>query len=267
MKNIMLKLRYDGTNYCGWQRQANGATIQGTLEEALNLVCRGRRPRRPVDEDEYLRYAEGGVPYTDIQITGCSRTDSGVHALEYVCNFHTESKLEPSVIKRALNAKLSKDITVLDAEYVAEDFHSRYAPKSKTYVYQVLNADSHDPFLRNYAYHVKFPLDVEAMNLAASCFVGTFDFRAFTTVEGSLKNTVRTITDCRVEKAGNLVAISVTGESFLHNQVRIIAGTIIKVGQGKLSHEEIPRIIESGKRELAGATAPGLGLFLEKVSI
>jgi len=264
MKNIMLKLRYDGTSYCGWQRQANGVTVQGTLEDALNLVlgC-------PNGHSRNLRNAGSADPLDGLlhKIIGSSRTDSGVHAREYVCNFHTESTLEPSVIKRALNAKLPKDIAVLDAEYVAEDFHSRYAPKSKTYVYQVLNADSHDPFLRNYAYHVKFPLDVGAMNLAAAQFVGTFDFSAFTTAEGSLKNTVRTITDCRVEKAGNLVAISVTGESFLHNQVRIIAGTIIKVGQGKLSCEEIPRIVESGNRELAGATAPGLGLFLEKVSI
>jgi len=244
MKNIMLKLKYDGTNYVGWQKQPNGATIQGEIEARLSALCG-----------------------ENITVIGCSRTDSGVHAREYVCNFSTNSLLQPYAIKRALNAKLPHDIVVLSAEYVADDFNSRYTVQSKTYVYQILNCEERDPFLGKYAYHVKQPLDVESMNLASKHFIGTYDFRAFTTAEGSEKNTTRTITDCCAERADNLVTIIVTGESFLHNMVRIIAGTIIKVGQGGILADEIPRIIESGERTLAGATAPAKGLFLSEVTI
>ena len=306
MMNVLLKLKYDGTNYVGWQKQANGVTVQGVLEDKLNeiLGCpnghSGNFPDAgsglPKNEDLSPKFfgkeekpparrsfLDGFGPKTSnegefrrndglhsdqrepIKIIGSSRTDSGVHAREYVCNFHTQSSLEPQTIKRALNAKLPKDIAVMDAEYAADEFHSRYDVKGKTYVYQVLNSVERDPFLQNYAYHVKTPLDIENMNLAAQYFIGEFDFRAFTTAEGALKPTVRNITDCHVEKSDNLVVITVAGQSFLHNMVRIIAGTIIKVGQGKLSPDDIPRIIDLGKRENAGVTAPAKGLFLEKV--
>jgi|GEM_PF-19845 len=353
MANILLKLRYDGTNYVGWQKQQNGVTVQGVLEDKLNeiLGCPNGHPGNfpaagaglPKNEDLSPKFfgkeekpparrsfSDGFGPKTSnegefrrndglhsersehIKITGCSRTDSGVHAREYICNFHTQSTLDPQIVKRALNAKLPKDIVVLDAEYATDDFHSRYDVKGKTYVYQVLNSVERDPFLQNYAYHVKTPLDVGNMNLAAAKFVGEFDFRAFTTSsclrelglpkrpreadvlgkrsgngeselfgrflseneqsgvcrdDGQEKNTVRVITDCFVEKTDNLVVITVTGQSFLHNMVRIIAGTIIKVGQGKLAPDDIPRIIESGQRANAGVTAPAKGLFLNEVKL
>jgi len=238
----MLKLRYDGTSYCGWQKQANGETVQGVLEQRLGELC-GEK----------------------ISVTGCSRTDAGVHAIEYVCNFRTESTFEPLTIKRALNAMLPKDIAVLDAEYAEDEFNSRFDVAGKTYIYQILNSVEHDPFLNGYAYHIKALLDVSAMNEAAEYFVGEFDFSAFTTAESQVKNTTRVITDCKVEKAGELVTITVAGLSFLHNMVRIIAGTIIKVGLGKLSPDDIPKIIQSGKRENAGATALAKGLFLKEV--
>ena len=244
MKNIMLKLRYDGTNYCGWQKQTNGETVQGALEDRLSEFC---------DEK--------------IAVTGCSRTDAGVHALEYVCNFRVKTLHEPATIKRALNAKLTKDIAVLDAEYVADEFNSRFDVAGKTYIYQILNSIEHDPFLHDYAYHIKAMLDVDAINDAAKLFVGEFDFSAFTTAESQEKNTVRVITDCYAEKMDNLVTITVEGLSFLHNMVRIIAGTIINVGLGKILPDDIPKIILSGKRENAGATAPAKGLFLQKVEL
>jgi len=242
MKNILLKLKYDGTNYCGWQKQVNGETVQSVFERRLGELCN-----------------------EEISVTGCSRTDAGVHAREYICNFKTSSMLEPQIIKRALNATLPKDIAILDAEHVDDDFHSRFDVKSKTYVYQILNSSEHDPFLNDYAYHIKIPLDIEAMNKSAKYFIGEFDFSAFTTAEGQEKNTVRKITDCNVQKSDNLIAITVIGESFLHNMVRIIAGTIISVGLGKLSPNDISNIIKLGKRENAGATAPAKGLFLQKV--
>jgi len=179
----------------------------------------------------------------------------------------TESSLEPPTIKRALNATLPKDIAVLDAEYVDDEFNSRFDVAGKTYVYQILNSIERDPFLNDYVYHIKIPLDVAAMNLAAKYFIGEFDFSTFTTAEGAEKNTVRVITDCKVGKADNLVSITVTGHSFLHNMVRIIAGTIINVGLGRLSSGDIPAIIQAGKREKAGATAPAKGLFLERVKL
>jgi len=242
MKNVMLKLKYDGTNYCGWQKQTNGVTVQDVLERRLGELC-----------------GEG------ISVTGCSRTDAGVHAIEYICNFQTHSLLEAQIIKRALNATLPKDIVVLDANYVADDFNSRFDVMGKTYIYQILNSVERDPFLINYAYHIKVPLDVAAMNKAAKYFIGEFDFSAFTTAESQDKNTVRVIADCFAEKTDNLITIMVEGQSFLHNMVRIIAGTIISAGRGKILPNDIPVIIQSKKRELAGATAPAKGLFLQKV--
>lgn len=242
MRNIKLTLEYDGTNYLGWQKQKIGTTIQGTLEKAIN-----------------------GLTNEEVEITGSSRTDAGVHAKGFVANFKTNSRIPADKFREAINHKLPDDIVILKSEEVEEEFHARYNARGKTYSYSILNRDVPSPINRNYLYHLKRKLDVEAMKEACKYFIGTYDFAAFKTSGSSVKTTVRTITELYIEEKDNIIKIYVTGDGFLYNMVRIIVGTLIMVGSNKINSNEIKDIIDSKEREKAGICVPATGLVLEKI--
>jgi len=244
-RNIKLTLEYDGTAYHGWQSQDNAVTVQSTVTAA---VCR--------------------LTGENCSITGSSRTDAGVHALGFVCNFFTESNIPADKFSYALNTLLPDDIVVIRSEEVPADFHSRYSARAKKYCYLIYNSVFPSAILRHRAYHVYYKLDVGAMNEAAAFFKGTHDFAAFCASEASVKTTVRTIMAADVRRLPHddrLIELSVTGDGFLYNMVRIIAGTLVEVGFGKLSPQDIPDIINSLDRRRAGRTAPAHGLYLAEV--
>ena len=182
LNNIKLTLEYDGTNYYGWQKQKGFKTIQGEIEEAIELVTKEH-----------------------CEVIGSSRTDAGVHARGFVANFKTNSKVPPNKFREALNVKLPNDIVITKSEQVDEEFHARYYAKGKTYEYYILNSDVPSALMRNQMYHYKYDLDVEAMKIAAKQFIGTHDFAAFKTQGSSVKGTIRTIFDVKVEKEKNII--------------------------------------------------------------
>ena len=242
MKNIKLIIEYDGTNYYGWQKQNDKVTIQGTLEEAVRNLTK--------EENEIL---------------GCSRTDSGVHARGFVASFKTESTVPPHKFREAINYRLPDDIVVLSSEEVSEDFHPRYLAKGKTYEYTIYNNLVPTALNRTFSYHYKYPLDIEAMKDACQFFKGTHDFKAFRSEGSSVKTTVRTIYDLNIKIEGDFIKISVSGDGFLYNMVRIIVGTLINVGRGKTDAVSISDIINQKDRTLAGDCVPPHGLFLKEV--
>lgn len=240
--NVKLKLQYDGTEYHGWQIQPNGVTIQEMLINAVKKITGD-----------------------DVNIIGCGRTDAGVHALNYVCNFHTNAKIPAERIPYALNTYLPDDIRVFNAEFADDNFHAKNSAVRKRYVYQILNSDINDVFMCKYSWHYKFPLDIENMKKAAKSFLGEHDFIGFASSGFTVKTTVRTIYSLDVTKSGNIVTIDVVGNGFLYNMVRIIAGTLAYVGSGKIDWHDMENIIKSKCRENAGITAPPQGLFLKEV--
>lgn len=242
MRNIMLKLCYDGTGFHGFQRQENGITIQQVVEEAIKKVT--------------------GETVT---ITGCSRTDAGVHAMEYVCNFKTQSTVPEDKFCFALNSYMPDGISCTASRKVPEDFHSRYSAKSKTYVYSIYNAPHKNPILCRFAWHYPIKIDVEKMKVAAAQIVGTHDFTAFMASGGQQKTTVKTVNFLDITQEDNQIFISINADGFLYNMVRIIAGTLVYAGTGKLAPESISDIIKSGDRTLAGITAPPQGLCLKEI--
>jgi tRNA pseudouridine38-40 synthase len=242
MKNIKLILEYDGTNYAGWQRQKNAVTVQQTLEDTIEKLT-GEK----------------------VETVGSSRTDSGVHARGFVCNFLTSSSIPTSSFREAINSKLPRDITVICSEEVPTEFHSRYSSTGKKYSYTILNRVQPPAIGRNYVYHYKHQLDVEAMKKACNYFIGTHDFSAFRSTGSSVKTSTRTITNAVVAKDSNKIIFYVEADGFLYNMVRIIVGTLIEVGTGKLDPENIKNIIDSKDRKKAGKTAPANGLCLEEV--
>lgn len=242
MRNIKLTIEYDGTSYFGWQKQPIGNTIQQKVEEAIKKVTK-----------------------EEVEILGSSRTDSGVHAKAYVANFKTNSNIPGKNFKAALNLKLPKDIVIMNSEEVAEDFHARYMTTGKTYCYTILNREEPPALERNYVYHVKKQLDVESMKEACKYFLGKHDFKAFQRPGGTVKTSVRTITDIHIETEGNKIKIYVSADGFLYNMVRLIVGTLLKVGRGKEKPEYIKEVIDSGDRKKAGICVPPTGLCLEKV--
>lgn len=242
MRNIKLTIEYDGTNYSGWQRQKNGISIEGTIEDAIKKV---------INED--------------IKIIGSSRTDAGVHARGQVANFFTETKIPIDKIPYAINSKLPCDIVILDAEDVPDDFHSRYSCTGKRYSYTILNRKIPSAILRNYTAHCSYKLDFELMKKAEKFFIGTHDFSAFRSTGSSVKTSIRTVSYLNLEKKGDIIRFEIEADGFLYNMVRIIAGTLIEVGMEKIDPYDIPAIIESKDRSRAGKTAPASGLCLEKV--
>ena len=211
---ILLKLAYCGTKYCGWQVQKNGTSVQGLLCIAAEQIY--------------------GAP---VKITGCSRTDSGVHAREYYVTLETPSSapaIPESRIPAALNTHLPEDITVFEAKEVDKEFHARYSVKTKTYEYVFDNGVQRDPFFLDRAWHISKHLDEKAMNEAAQGFVGTHDFSAFMASGSSVKDTVRTVTSAKVVREGDKVVFLVSANGFLYNMVRIMAGTLYEVSIGKV---------------------------------
>ncbi len=242
MPRRLLTIKYDGTNFCGWQVQPNGVSVQATVQDALSQI---------------LPDLKG--------VTGCSRTDSGVHANMYCLHFDTESLIDCEHLVRAVNSKLSNEIRAISCIFVREDFHARYSSKGKTYKYFICNSQILDPFNYKYRLHITKKLDEKVLDLAAKKFVGQHDFSGFCSAGSSVVDTVRTVSDCSVIRNGDDVVISITADGFLYNMVRIIVGTLLLVAYGKINIDDLPSIIDSKNRDLAGPTAKPNGLFLDKV--
>ena len=244
MRNIKLIIEYDGTNYCGWQVQENGPTIQGSVEKAL-LAVTGE----------------------NITINGSGRTDAGVHARGQTANFMTESTIPGEKFAYALNNKLPRDIVIRQSSEVPLDFHARFSATGKKYIYLIYNSKFPSALLRNYAYHVNYceRLDIGRIEKAAEAFIGTYDFAGFMAAGSKVKDTVRTIYELSIERDSDLLRFNFKGNGFLYNMVRIITGTLLYAGIGKIDPYEIKDIIESRDRERAGITAPASGLYLEEV--
>lgn len=242
MRNLRLKLMYNGTAYHGWQVQDNAVTVQGILEGVIEKIFGSH-----------------------LTVYGCSRTDAGVHANEYFCNFRTEKEMPCKNVIAALNGNLPSDIAVLDCIEVNDDFHSRFDCVSKQYVYRIWNSSVKNPFLTNTAYHYKYHIDEKMLNDAAKDYIGTFDYKAFCSSGSSVKDTVRTVKSASVTRCGDLVEFSVEADGFLYNMVRIMVGTLININENKIDKNSIKDIILSCDRENAGITAPAHGLFLDKV--
>lgn len=257
-RNILLKIAYDGTDFCGWQRQPNVPTVQGEIERVLSILCS-----------------------KDIVVNGTSRTDAGVHAFGQQASFSGEFSIPTGNIMRAANNLLNPAVQIVEVSEKPMDFHARFDSKGKTYVYKIHNGRTKNPFLRNSCYFVDRKLDVDAMKKAAEFIVGTHDFKCFEAAGGQPRETtVRTVSELKViatEPAfenridderwfpSTDVTIEITGDGFLYNMVRIITGTLVEVGLGKIKAEALKDIIASTDRTKAGHTAPPQGLYLKEI--
>ena len=241
MKRVKLVVAYDGTAYHGWQIQPGVPTIEGELNQALSMLLK-----------------------ENIEVIGASRTDSGVHALSNVAVFDTDTLIPVEKLPYALNQRLPEDIRIQSAEAVALDFHPRHCDSRKTYEYRIFNAPFPLPTRRLYAHFTYVPLDVEKMKQGAAYLIGEHDFKSFCAAASTVESTVRTIHQLTVEKEGNEIVISVCGSGFLYNMVRIISGTLMEVGRGRMAPEQVEQILDSKNRHAAGPTAPACGLTLVK---
>ncbi len=239
---IVLEIEYDGTDYCGWQIQPNGITVQEEIERAIEKVT-GKRET----------------------VIGSGRTDSGVHAAMQVAHFDTDTTIPPEKFALALNAVLPKDIRIKCSKETDENFHARFSAKKKTYVYKMYTGEVSSPLKDRYALFIPYKINVENMQKAATLLVGTHDFKCFLAANSEVKDTIRTIYSSTVTASGNDIEYTVSGNGFLYNMVRIIAGTLLKVGEGKLKAEEIGDILTCGDRARAGITLPARGLTLLSV--
>lgn len=242
MKRVMLVVAYDGTNYCGWQIQANGITIQEELNRCLSKLLK-----------------------EPIQTVGASRTDAGVHALGNVAVFDTTARMPAEKISYALNTYLPEDIRIQYSAEVAADFHPRYCESEKTYEYRILNRRFPLPTQRLYTYFYHYNLDVEKMREGASFLVGRHDFASFCGANAQVKSTVREVTGIDIEKKDDVITIQVRGRGFLYNMVRIIAGTLIEIGNEQYPPEKMGEILRACDRQQAGPTAPACGLTLKEI--
>ncbi len=243
MRNIKMKLQFDGSRYQGWQRLGDDDnTIQGKLETLL---------RKMTSEE--------------INVIGCSRTDKGVHAKALVCNFFTNSTMTLEEIEEYINRYLPDDIVAYDLLEENERFHSRYNATSKLYRYTMDNNKYQDVFSRKFTSHIPEKLNLSLMQEAANNLVGTFDFAAFTTMKSKKKSTVRTIMDIRISKENNYIYIDFEGDGFLHNMIRIITGTLVRVGKEEISPKDAKNILEAKDRSIAGPMAESKGLCLMEV--
>lgn len=243
LPNLALELKFCGARYHGWQIQKNAITVEETLSDAI-LKITGRRP----------------------ELTGCSRTDAGVHALKYVANFRSETAIPPEKLPLAINTALPSDIRVYGCKAVDGDFHARFSAVSKTYIYKAYNSVVSNPFLENFAYHFPYEIDFKKMQTAAEFFIGRHDFSAFMASGGSQKTTVRNVLHLDIKKENELFEFTITADAFLYNMVRIIVGTLLYVGIGRIEADEIPKIIASGDRRRGGITAGAMGLYLAEVN-
>jgi tRNA pseudouridine38-40 synthase len=242
MRNIKLIIEFDGSNFYGWQRQPKGRTVQKVIETAISK-------------------ATG----ENIMINGSSRTDAGVHAREMVANFFTNSTIPGNKFREAINSRLPEDVSIIKSEEIDEEFHARYSSKGKTYSYTIVNRYERLSLGHQYLYHYKYKLDINAMKNACKYFIGSHDFRAFMSPGSSIKTTVRNVQELYIEQSEEKIKIFITADGFLYNMVRIIVGTLLKVGNGKLEAEMVEDIIKEGNRKKAGMCVPPNGLILEKV--
>ena len=239
MKRIKMIVAYDGTNYNGWQIQPNGITIEEILNRHLSELLK-----------------------EEIKVMGASRTDAGVHALGNVAVFDTSAHMPAEKISYAMNTRLPRDIRIQDSCEVSEKFHPRFCKTVKTYEYKILNRRFPDPTKRLYSFFYYYPLDIGKMQQAADYLVGEHDFKSFCSVKDEKENTVRTIYALDLNKDEDMITIRITGSGFLYNMVRIIAGTLIRVGGGSYEPEHVKDILEAKDREEAGETARPEGLTL-----
>jgi tRNA pseudouridine38-40 synthase len=242
MRVLKLTLAYDGTRFVGWQRQGDGESIQGLLEDALARV-------------------EGAA----VSVQGAGRTDAGVHALGQVASVRVTCGHDTATLTRALNAHLPADIRVLAVDDAHPDFHARFSSRAKTYRYQIRNGPIASPFERAYVWHLAEPLALPPMREAAAMLVGTHDFAAFRSVGAEVATTVRTVMRSQWQDADGLLAYEVSGDGFLRHMVRAIVGTLVEIGRGWRTPADITRLLQGGRRADAGATAPPHGLFLVRV--
>lgn len=239
MKRIKLTVAYDGTNYCGWQIQPNGITIEEVLNKKLSKLTG-----------------------EEIRVIGASRTDSGVHALGNVAVFDSETSIPPKRVAYALNQRLPEDIVIVKSEEVPLNWHPRYQNCTKTYEYHIQNAEVPNPTTRLTRTFISYSLNLERMRTAAKYLEGTHDFASFCNVRTSVEDTVRTIYELAIQKEGDEITIRIRGNGFLYNMVRIIVGTLLRVGRGFYTPEQVKDILEARNRQAAGVTAPPKGLFL-----
>lgn len=242
MRHIRLVVEYDGTSLCGWQRQSNGPTVQGHLEAALAQL---------------LQHA--------VTVTGASRTDAGVHARGQVASFRTERTIPLHGVRRGLNSLLPEAIAIREATEVGDDFHPRFSATGKHYRYTVLARPDRSPRWRDRAWHVPEPLALDAMREAAALLLGEHDFAAFRAAGCTANTTIRRIDTIDVVAGDELLTLEVRGNAFLRNMVRIVAGTLVEVGRGRLTPAQVREILESRDRTRAGITAPAHGLELIEV--
>lgn len=240
---ILLEVSYDGSAYHGWQVQDGQITVAGVLESAIK-----------------------DLTGETVELLGASRTDAGVHARGNVAVFDTQSTIPPERFALAVNNYLPEDIRVMESREVLEDFVPRFQAKNKTYLYRIQNSLIPDPLRRLYVYHAKGKIDVSAMEKAAGYIEGQHDFTSFSSVHTQVKSFVRTVYFCRVSKVEDEIQIRINGDGFLYNMVRIIAGTLLSVGYGKIPPESIKEIIEKKDRCSAGETLPPNGLTLLKIA-
>ncbi|MGE7879907.1 tRNA pseudouridine(38-40) synthase TruA [Peribacillus muralis] len=243
MNNYKLTIQYDGGRYRGWQRLGDSDdTIQGKIENVLTEMA-GEK----------------------IEITGCSRTDAGVHAFAQIANFKIDGKLTEAEIMNYLNRYLPQDISITEVMLVPDRFHARYNAKDKTYLYKIWNERYTNPFMRKYSMHVEEKLDIERMKRACQYFIGAHDFTAFSNAKSKKKSMVREIYVIDIEENAGFIEISVRGDGFLYNMVRKMVGTLIEVGLSEIDAEQIPGILESKERIQTGRMADAAGLYLVKV--
>lgn len=245
MRNLKVFIAYNGADYHGFQRQGNANTVQETVERAIGKLLKIQPP----------------------VIYGCSRTDTGVHARRFCFNVIIDSNIPCMGFVRGMNTILPPNIAVLSCEDADKDFHARFGTKAKEYVYLINNKEARDVFLQNLAYHYPYELNIEKMNEAARLFIGTHDFGAFCRAEGKkrVKSTVRTVYELTVSQNDGICEIKIRGDGFLYNMVRIIAGTLVYISEGRRTVEDIKKALESGERDFAGITLPPEGLYLNDV--
>lgn len=245
MRNLKVFIAYNGAGYHGYQRQDNAVTIQETVEKAIGKLLKTPPP----------------------VIYGCSRTDTGVHARRFCFNVHIENNIPCGGFVKGMNTVLPRDIAVLSCEEADEDFHARFCTKAKEYVYVIDNNEQRNVFLQNLAFHYPYKLNIDKMNEAAQLFVGTHDFGAFCRAEGKkrVNSTVRTIYSLSVSLSDGRCEIKICGDGFLYNMVRIVAGTLIYISEGRRTLDDVKSALGTGDRELAGITLPPEGLYLNDV--
>ncbi len=243
MKNIKIIIEYEGTNYFGWQRQPEGPTIQEVIENALQ-----------------------NITGENISLLGSGRTDSGVHALGQVANFKTESNIKAAEFQKGLNSTLPKDITILDAREVDLDFHAQHSAKSKIYIYKIFNSPHPSALLRKRSWYIPQPLELDQMEKPAEYLIGEHDFKAFAQSGTDLKTTVRTVLRAYIEqKDNNIIEFSIEATGFLKRMVRLIVGTMVQVGKGRITPSDFLKILDTGEKTKFIHAAPPHGLYLREV--